>query len=442
MNPKQEKRFESLELGPGLTYRYLVDDRWKTLSIDIFCKVPIARKTVTGVALVPRLAKRGIAGLPGLRDISRRLESMYGAGVGADTTKIGPVQVARFGIDLPSPDFIDPGILGDDDGLSLAKAMSFIWSLATKPYLEHGAYPKDRFEMEREEHRRDILGIINNRTRYATVRLMEIISGGSPDGLPGWGKIEDLDGLDPKETWLSWAKLLSEVPICIYAVGQGVRELGEILERVSLEFPLGRVAGANDAALLTPSAMPDATIEVEDFLSGEQTVLCMAFATGIREGHPDFPALILYDGILGGFPHSKLFRNVREKEQICYFADSSLNAWRGLVVAVAGVSDPDKDRAKDLILAQAAAMKAGDISDEEMDSTRAGLLRRYRSESDSQGALVRRLLTAEITGGPASEEDLVSRVVKVTKEDVARVAGQVQLKAVYSLRAKEGAGCG
>ncbi len=334
---------------------------------------------------------------------------------------------------------IDPHLLGSSDGLNLGKAMSFIWELATKPHLVNGAYPEDRFDMEREEHRRDIVGIINNRARFATVRLAEVISQGEPSGLPAWGVLQDLEDLNPRGTWVTWAGALASSPVSIYAVGQGVKELGEILQRSSLEFPFPRLPdGHMHRTFLKPPPTPEEVLYQEDFLPGEQTVLCMALSAGITEGDPDFPALIFYEGILGGFPHSKMFRNVREREHLAYFADTSLNSWRGMVIAAAGVADEDRERAQDLIMEQATDMMKGDISDEELDNTRAGLLRRYRSESDSQGALIRRFLTQEIMGGPATEDELVSRIMRVTKDDVVRVAEKVQLKAVYALRAKEG----
>ncbi len=178
-------------------------------------------------------------------------------------------------------------------------------------------------------------------------------------------------------------------------------------------------------------------LEKEEYLPGEQTVLCMAYHTGITEDHRLFPASTFCDGILGGFPHSKLFVNVREKEHLAYFADSNLNTWRGMLTTVAGVMDAERNKARDLIEQQVLAMKKGDITEKEMENTRAGLLRRYRSESDSQSALVRRFLTQEILGGTATEKELVEQVMRVTKEEVVEVANRAQLKAVFTLRAKE-----
>ncbi len=421
----------TVQVGPGIKYRYLPVSKWKTLSIDVICMVPLRRDTVTALALVPRLARRGTAKLPTLRDLARHLEGMYGSSMSADATKIGPAQVLRFGMDVPSM-----------EGQSLGRAMAFIWDVVTNPYLEDGAYPADRFDTEREEQRRDILSIINHRPRYAMVRLIEELSRGDDSGLSAWGVLEDLPSADPRTTWEIWRDELSTCPISIYAIGEGADELAGILQRASLEFPSRRSDTAGRPLDVRTPPLPEKPILAEDSLPGDQTVLCTAFRTGVTEGDPRMPAMVLYDGILGGFPHSKLFVNVREKHSMAYFADSSLNSWRGIVTATAGIMDENRERVVDLIQAQVEAMKRGDIDDREIAFTKAGLIRRYRSESDSQSALVRRFLTQEIMGGPATEEELVSRIERVTKDDVVAVAHEVSLAAVYALRAKDDAASG
>ena len=66
-------------------------------------------------------------------------------------------------------------------------------------------------------------------------------------------------------------------------------------------------------------------------------MLCMALCR-ITEGDPDFPADFL--SILGGF-YSRCL-GTSGKEHLAYFADTSLNSWRGMVIAAAGVADGDR----------------------------------------------------------------------------------------------------
>lgn len=432
--------FKSIELRPGIRFSYLKENKWKTLSAHVFCKIPLTRETVTPIAVVPRLAKRGTAKYHSIRELSTYLESMYGASMGADVSKVGPVQVVRFGIELPSPSFLDPGKMGSLENINLEQAINFIWDLATRPYLEQGAYLAERFQHEVEEHRRDILGIINHRTQYATVRLIQHLSQNDPRGLPSWGVLEDLPYLEPAGTWNTWVSALSDSPISVYAVGEKAEEIGEILTWKKLEFPGPRYDnGSWDLETeLTPPPLPGKLIDVEEFLPGNQTIVCMAFSTGVTQQDPRFPILLMYDGILGGFPHSKLFQVIREKENLAYFADTSVNAWRGHINAVAGVEDDDRNKVKELVIRQVELIKNGEITQEEIEVTKAGLVRRFMSERDSQAAQIRRSLNQEVLGGLGNGDELVEKIMKVTLDQIVEVAKQVELKAVYALRAKGG----
>ena len=434
---KARNRFKASELGPGIVFRHLPESKWKTLSINVFCIVPVLEETLTPLALVPRLARRGTQSHQTAQEMAKFLEEMYGAGMGADARKVGPTQVLRFGLDIPSPKYLDALSSGGTGRAVVSKAVSFLWEVVTKPYLVDGAYFSEVFEMEKNEHRRDIIGMINNRPSYAIVRMVEELSKGDPRGLPAWGSLKDLATVNPKDTWEIWKDTLARCPISIYAVGEGADEVGEIFSKGLLEFPSERAQDIWDIRKeLDPPALPKDVLFVEDSLSGAQTILCMAFHTGIREGDPALPALLFFDGILGGFPHSKLFSVVRERESLAYFADTSPNTWRGLIMAIAGISDENKNKVQDLIAEQVEVIRKGVISESEMDNTRVGLVRRLKTESDSQGSLVKRLLNHEILGGPVSEEELVQGVMKVTKQDVIDVASKAELRAVYALRAK------
>lgn len=53
---------------------------------------------------------------------------------------------------------------------------------------------------------------------------------------------------------------------------------------------------------------------VVERLNVNQGKLNMGLRTSITYGDPHYAAALMYNGILGGYPHSKLFVNVREKK--------------------------------------------------------------------------------------------------------------------------------
>ena len=61
-----------------------------------------------------------------------------------------------------------------------------------------------------------------------------------------------------------------------------------------------------------------------------------------------YPAALLYNGILGGYPHSKLFINVREKESLAYYASSRFDGIKGSLMIQTGIEISNKEKAETL----------------------------------------------------------------------------------------------
>ena len=87
-----------------------------------------------------------------------------------------------------------------------------------------------------------------------------------------------------------------------------------------------------------------------------QGKLCLGCRTNTAPDSDDYPALIVYNGILGGGIHSKLFRNVREKASLAYYAYSMLEKFKGLMVISCGIDISNKQKALEIIEEQLADM--------------------------------------------------------------------------------------
>ena len=62
--------------------------------------------------------------------------------------------------------------------------------------------------------------------------------------------------------------------------------------------------------------------EIIEKLDVKQGKLNIGFRTNIFYGDSEYFALQLFNGLFGGFSHSKLFINVREKASLAYYASS------------------------------------------------------------------------------------------------------------------------
>ena len=106
-----------------------------------------------------------------------------------------------------------------------------------------------------------------------------------------------------------------------------------------------------------------------------------------------------------------------------------------------GIDNAQKDVAEQEILLQLDEMRKANISDEELYYAKQTLSNGYKSLYDSPEGLevwyLRRILADRIL----APEEAVSRISKITREDVAAVAKRITQDTVYFLRGEHDGCC-
>ena len=170
----------------------------------------------------------------------------------------------------------------------------------------------------------------------------------------------------------------------------------------------------------------------------EQSVAQGKLTIGLRSGYAlgdsDYHIFSLLNSLLGSSPTSKLFMNVREKMSLCYYCSSRPNALKGIMTIASGIEVDNFEKAKDVILAQIDALKAGDISDFEIESAKKSLINAYTELTDSPSGLVSWYLTRSFAGLSDTPEETAEKILSVTKEELIASAARLSLDTVYFLK--------
>jgi predicted Zn-dependent peptidase len=258
---------------------------------------------------------------------------------------------------------------------------------------------------------------------------------GEPFAIPGLGREGDLAGLDGKKLYDLYQQVLKTAPLHVYVVGDV--QLDDVAQQIFQAFDLERAPVDTFSEVKVQHETRNVN-EVVDRLDVGQGKLNIGFWSNVSYASPDYPALVVANGIFGTFPHSKLFVNVREKNSLCYYCSSRLDALKGIIYVQSGVEFENMEKARDLIIEQLEVLKKGDISEQEMSFTINGLINSYKTSMDSATHLADNRINGLIAGQSRPPEEMIEALQKVTKEDVIRVAQGIQLDTVYMLRDKEG----
>ncbi len=415
---------KTIELLPGITLRCFPDQRFKQGCLSVQFLRPMCPEEAAQNALLPAVLLRGTQQNPDMRSIILRLDDLYGAAVGALVRRIGDVQTTGLSCSFLDDRFALPG-----DAV-LAPMVDFVRQLLFEPVLEKGCFREDYVESEKRNLILTIESQRNDKRAYAAAQMLKTMCPDDPFGTPRLGDTAQAEKITAKALFAHYQKLLRESPVHIFYTGSADPEqLAQLLRPVFAGMDRCYVPLPPQSPLRT--AAPGQHTQTMDVAQGK---LCMGFVTPITFSDPRFPAMQVYNTVLGSGMISKLFMQIREKLSLCYDISSGFYGSKGVLTVSAGI-DCDKDAlVQQQILEQMQLCIRGQISDEELSAAKQAILSGLKATHDSPGAIESYYATAAISGLALSPAQYMDAVAQVSTQDVAAAAATAQQHTVFFLK--------
>lgn len=419
------------QLFPGVWLRTVHTDKFKSAYLSLTLMTQLNRENASANALLPRVLRRGTMVHPDMESLSAALDELYGGAVEPAVRKKGESQCVGF---LAS--FLDNAYALNGEDI-LSGAAELLGEMLLNPLTRDGVFDPDYVEGEKANLIDELRGQINDKRIYATRRLTQLMCREESFGADKLGQEDKVAAITPESLWARYQKLLSSAQIEVYYSGSADPErVREIMERVFSTLPVSQEREEPECEVrIHAEQEPNVIEEVMDVNQGK---LAMGWRTGgITVWEEECPALVLCSAVFGGTSMSKLFMNVRERLSLCYYASSALEKQKGLMIVSSGIEFQNYETAKREILAQLEDVKAGKITDDELEGARCILINQYRSIEDEQGRMEEYWLGQAAAGTEDAPGTLAARLETVTGEQIAQVARKLELDTVYFLKGKE-----
>ena len=411
------------EILPGVYLTAVQSDKFKTGCFSLNLLRPMKKEEAAANALIPSVLLRGSETCPDIASISAKLDELYGASIGTLVRKKGEVQLVGFYCDYVQDEYVDEPVF--------APVMAFLAELLLNPRLENGIFPEAVVDSEKLNLENAMLSRINDKRTYAASQLIRTMCAGQPYGIPRIGDPDDLTEITAKSLYAHYRDLLATSRVELFYMGSLSPEtVAKVLQTVLAELPR---AEAFVPVGTTPAPQARPVQEKTETLDVTQGKLSLGFFTDITAKDPRYPALVLAATVFGGGATSKLFTNVREKMSLCYYASASFEKFKGVLSVSSGVEFSKLETAKTEILRQLEACKAGDITDDELESARGYLVSDLKIAMDSPGRLDDYYMGQILLEQDGTMQDLASAIARITKQEAANAIQALRLDTIYAL---------
>lgn len=397
---------------------------FKTANVAISFAMPLSDgKNAARAVLINLLAKTN-RDYPTMKEMGTKLSMLYGASLGAGIIKSGESQKIRLSMEC-----IDDGFALSGESIIL-EALSLMLDLIFRPDAENGSFPEKNVEREKRLLIEHIKSLDDDKISYAARKMIEEMCRDEDFSISKYGTAEEIEKLTGKDVFAAFTDILLHAPVQIDVVGDidecKVEEL--VRERFS-KIQREKVTELHTEFL---SEAYDEK-EIRETQEINQCKLVIGMRAGMTYDRDNYAAIKVMNDIFGAGVYSKLFLNVREKQSLCYYCSSSLDAGKGLIIVQSGVEKANIGKAIESIKHEFRDMQLGNFDDETIEASKLSLIDGLSSVGDTPADIMQWYSSQMTASTVTSPDELIEQIKAVTKEEIMTAAMFVTTDTIFVL---------
>ncbi|MDT2612860.1 EF-P 5-aminopentanol modification-associated protein YfmF [Enterococcus dongliensis] len=412
-----------IELKKGVRLHVITTKKYKTIQVYGRFTTRLTKEIMTKRALLANLLETNSLHYPDQTKLSGRLAELYGASFGLNVGRKGNLHWLDVGLGVVNGKYVD-------DPKLLSEAVDFLQEVLFYPNIHNGKFDEQTFQLEKENLQSYIETLQEDKQTLASLKIKETYFTDEAQKLPSFGTVADLANETSESLAAYYHTMITQDQVDLFVIGDvEEKEVAELFQQLPFaereeDFPAIYYYQTKDN-VIREQQVQEAVV---------QGKLNLAYATDVYYEDSDRFALLVFNGLFGGFPHSKLFMNVREKASLAYYASSSFDTFRGYLQVQTGINSANREKVLHLINEQLIELQAGDFTELAFQQTKAMLKNHYLLGLDSmQNTIETTYLAQWLPKSKLTDEEWLRRLAAVTPEDVQHVAKKIRLQAIFFL---------
>ncbi|MBQ7816721.1 MAG: insulinase family protein, partial [Oscillospiraceae bacterium] len=343
---------ERKTISNNVNLTFLPNEKFKRNRISISFIMPNEKAKATMYAVLPTLMERGYQDYPDMCMFSKKLSSMYGAEFSATTAVVGQNRILRFTVMGIKNQYC---LNGED---LLSEMTDVLLGVIFRPCVEDGGFIKGWMEVEKVKLREEIEGEINDKRGYCVKMAQRKFFKDDINGVERLGYIEDVDGINAADLYNCYKEMLENSIVEIFVTAQQD-------EAITAKFAAAFADRKENNNHILPIKVMDKT-EAETYSESMNIVqgkVCLYYTSDRKLTEDERYHMLVASSIYGGTASSRLFKNVREKQSLCYYCAAAYNGFTGSMRVDSGVEHQNCDKVVEAVQKELSDLISGEITE-------------------------------------------------------------------------------
>ena len=393
-----------------------IHNDFKTIQLAVYFTDLDKEDTRVYRFLLPKMLTAHTNSLNSKLLMSQKLENLYGAYFSTKVEQIGNYSVISMVLTI-----VDPKIVEDETLLDQAL------ELFNDVIYGHDEFSKSIFNEEKRMLIEQWETLKDKKRLYAQTKFYEHFFENDKYGYPMSGTLEDA-----KKITLTKLKKYYQSVFMNNATRLVVNGNVSDQDLIKIEM-LFKQEHKTNIPFLTQFREPRALKTVFEVTDMNQAIVKIGYHFPIFRANALYDAAVILDTILGGYPDSRLFQQIREIQALCYDIQSNYDQYKGVITISSGVDIKNKEKALNSIKDLVFDMISKGITEQELIQAKFFYQHQIKNSLDSQSVLTKRAFIRDLLNYDESIEEKLEKINRITIEEVNEALKRLTIDTIYVL---------
>lgn len=412
--------YNSYKMG-SFNLHTIKTDRFKTIRMEIMFRNNIDPENIVKRTMLFELLLESSEYYKTKRDLILKCEEFYNANIYAETMKVGNEVVSVINYEILDPKYTDD--------LDLDEALKLPFDIIFNPDINENEFNEERLETIRIRSLAELDALKEEPNKYAIAESLKAMDRESVSSINILGDKDSINRVNKSNIFDEYMNILEHDYIDIYVIGD--IDSNKIIDIVN-KYQHFNTIKHHEVSLYVDNKVRSRVnkVEAKEDLTQSQLVYIMNLI-GLTDFETSYVSHI-FNHILGGNSlDSKLYKNLRNDNSLCYSVSSKYSKYDRLMMISTSIDKDNIKLSKRLIEDSIKSMRTS-ITEEEVDKARQAIVNAIKVSLDSEHQIISNYFFNEI-----ADLDLVDKRLeeysKVTKEDVINMAKKIKINTIYVL---------
>ena len=397
-------------------------DKFKSITVKVSFHRVIKKNEITIRNILSDMFMQSSKKYNSKRELTIKAQDLYAAGLRTTNSRLGNYINTDFYLTVLNDKYTEDG--------NFASSLEFLSEIIFNPDVEDGKFNEEKLDIVKSTCRSALNSIKEDASNYSLIRMAEAFGEGEPISYRMMGYLEDLDNITGTSLYEFYLDMIKNDFVDIFVIGDV--DIKEATDLIKMYFKFDILKKLKMPFMVDEKKPRRSKLVFNEKIDSTQSKLAIGCRiNGLSEYERNYP-LTLFNVIFGGCSDSKLFKEVREENSLCYTIYSITNKLDNVLLIRAGI---DKENYKKTVSLIEKNLK--DMCNGKFDETDILMAKEYYNTAleeieDSQSKIINNYLMMELIN--TDDIDVKrEKMSKVTKSEIVKVAKKVTIDTIFCL---------